>query len=150
MKIVLATVSSNPEFNANCDVALVELTSAYAKLIVSRMEALVALAASDEALSEGHFWDDRAEYFEAPHEGGDGEPLVPIGGMHRVLDEGAELPARRRQRVEYRHMVIAVSGGAAEVYWRASPKNVSIYVETSPLPRSMVEAVAESGSPAAK
>jgi hypothetical protein len=148
MKIVLATVSTNSEFNGKCDLALVDLTPAFARQIVSRMKALLSLAAADPALSEGHYWDHQAVYFEAPPD----DELRTLFNLtpesQRVLAYGAELPERLRQRVEYRHLVISVSGGEAEISWRASPKNVPIYVETNPLPQAVIVAVANGGSPA--
>jgi hypothetical protein len=148
MRIVLTAVSSNSEFNGNCDLALVDLTPAYARRIMSRMKAILSLAAADPALSECHYWDSQAEYFEAPREGNQSELLLPAGDTHRVLDAASDLPERLRQRVEYRHLVISVSGGEAEISWRASPKNVPIYVETNPLPQAVIVAVANGGSPA--
>ena len=149
MRIVLATVSSNPDFNGNCDLALVDLSPAYAQQILVRMKALLALAAADPALSEGHYWDSPATYFAAPPDEELRALLNPAAESQRALADGVELPERLIQRVEYRHLVIAVSGGAVDVSWRASPKNVSIYIETEPLPQATIEALASGGWPVA-
>jgi hypothetical protein len=63
MRIVLGTSSSNSDFNAGCDFALVELRPANADLILKRIRALLDLSKSDGSLHEAHYWDSDAAYF---------------------------------------------------------------------------------------
>jgi hypothetical protein len=145
MKIALGTCSSDPDFNAGCDFALVDLTPACAERILSRMRALHNLAESDHSLHEAHYWDAEAAYFETTLDDEIDEQLEPAHDTYVVLDEGIEVPAEAFKGVEYTHMVVSVIGDELEVSWRASPKSASLYVESNPLPKSLIEEAARNG-----
>lgn len=151
MKIISSTHSTNPHYNGGCDYALVELTPKLAQRVLDRMKALVALAAADRDLHEAHYWDDHAEYFGAKasekNEALD-EDLLAAEEGYVVLAENVVVPPEALERMECCHMVITVLGGDAEIHWRASPKNDSIYLETNPLPRSLLEKIAAGGDSA--
>lgn len=148
MKIVSATHSTNPHYNGGCDYGLVDITPMLARRIRDRMKSLLALAAADADLHEAHYWDDHAEYLglkAADVSEELEESLSAAEDGYVSVNESAAVPPEAVERTEYCHMVIAIVGGAAEVYWRASPKNDSIYVETNPLPQSLIEEVAAGG-----
>lgn len=146
MKIVLGTCSSNPNFNADCDFGLVELTPEYAELILKRMQALAELAKSDRSLHEAHYWDASASYFQTTFDDELDEDLEEAHDTYVVLKENVEVPEKSFKRVEYTRMVVSVMGEELEVSWRASPKNASLYVETNELPKSLIEEAARGGN----
>jgi hypothetical protein len=145
MRLVLGTVSSNSDFNGGCDFAVVTISPQYARQILCRMKALMGLAQSDDSLHEAHYWDFAAQYFEFPADEDLQEKLEAAHDTHVELDEACELPEDLFQRTEYAHMVVEVMGDQADVSWRASPKNASVYVETNPVAQSLIEKVAGDG-----
>jgi hypothetical protein len=149
MKIVLGTVSSVADYNGECDFALVALTPDYGKQILSRMKAVLALADSDKSLHEAHYWDGHICFFKSPAEEVFDELLDPARDSYVVLDEVTQLPEGLIQTVEYPQAAIHVRGGDAEITWRASLKNVSVYVESNPLPQSLIEEAAAGRQPIA-
>jgi|GEM_PF-3059202 len=145
MRLVLGIVSSNSDFNGGCDFALVTISPHYARQVLARMKALLGLAQHDDSLHEAHYWDFSAQYFEFPADEDLQEKLEAAHDTYVELDEKCELPEDLFQRTEYAHMVVEVMGDQAEVSWRASPKNASLYVETNPVPQSIIETIACDG-----
>lgn len=149
MKIVLGTCSSDSDVISGCDFALVDLTPAYAELILKRMQALAGLAATDHSLHEAHYWDSDAAYFQCSLADELDEDLEPAYDTYVELNDGTKVPDEAFTRVEYTHMVISVMGDELEVSCPASPKNTSVSVESNPLPKSLVEEAAGRGTEAA-
>ncbi|HVX09959.1 MAG TPA: hypothetical protein VHC22_02040 [Pirellulales bacterium] len=143
MRIVLGTCSSNPDFNADCDCALVNLTPAYAGQILERMQGVSSLAKNNASLHEAHYWDGDAAYFQATFDDDLDEMLIEARDTYVVLDDKVELPEEAFKRVEYTHMVVSVMGDELEVFWRATPKGASLYIRTNPLPKSLIESAAQ-------
>ncbi len=63
MQVVLKTWSSNPDYSAGCDYAVVEIDEEFAKLAVRRINVLCEQKALDSSISETYYWDSSAEYF---------------------------------------------------------------------------------------
>jgi hypothetical protein len=144
MRIVPGTCSSEGDFNAGCDFAMVDLTPAYAERILNRMRALQALAQSDRSLHEAHYWDANAAYFETTLVEEIDERLEPAHDTYVLLDETIDVPSEAFKRVEYTHMVISVMGEELEVSWRVTPRTASLYITTNGLPKSLIEDAAHS------
>ena len=63
MRVVLKTWSSNPDYTAGCDYAVVEIDAEFAKLALRRISVLCEQKALDSSLYETYYWDSSAEYF---------------------------------------------------------------------------------------
>ncbi len=63
MRVVLKTWSSNPDYSAGCDYAVVEIDEEFAKLALRRISVLCGQKAVDPSLYETYYWDSSAEYF---------------------------------------------------------------------------------------
>ena len=63
MRVVLKTWSSNPDYSAGCDYAVVEIGEEFAKLALRRIDVLREQKALDSSISETYYWDSSAEYF---------------------------------------------------------------------------------------
>ena len=62
--IVLATHSTDPEVNGECDYAVVQLTPELAERVRRRAELAHQAGQQDESLCELYFWDDMVEYYD--------------------------------------------------------------------------------------
>jgi hypothetical protein len=63
VRIVLKTWSSNPDYCAGCDYAVVDIGEEFAKLTLRRINVLREQRAIDPPLNETYYWDSSAEYF---------------------------------------------------------------------------------------
>jgi hypothetical protein len=63
VRVVLKTWSSNPDYSAGCDYAVVDIGEEFAKLALRRIGVLCEQRAIDPSLNETYYWDSSAEYF---------------------------------------------------------------------------------------
>ncbi len=63
MRVVLKVWSSNPDYSAGCDYAVVELPEEVAKVILRRINVLGEQKALDPSICETYYWDSSAQYF---------------------------------------------------------------------------------------
>lgn len=63
MRIVLKVWSSNHEYSAGCDYAVVEIGEEFSKLALRRIHVLCEQKAVDPPLYEAYYWDSSAQYF---------------------------------------------------------------------------------------
>jgi hypothetical protein len=63
VRIVLKAWSSNPDYSAGCDYAIVEGGEAFLKLARRRINAMCEQKALDSSLYETYYWDFSAQYF---------------------------------------------------------------------------------------
>jgi hypothetical protein len=142
MKVVLNTWSTSEDYNADCDYALVDLTSNLAARILTRMNLIDRLRKDDMALHEVSFWDATAEFFATPDEESLAEYLPEDGDSFTVLPEGIEIPVDSFQRTDCDRLNIDVCGSDLEVSWRSYPRHVTLQITTTSVPRSFLEKVA--------
>lgn len=161
MRIILTTYSSDENFNGECDYAVVELTPELVAQVRRRVELARQAGLQDQDLWELYFWDGTAEFYDsslleacenavagakvgdadqAAHEWQSG--LEQDG--HAGLPEGVNLAAHQPQRTEADQMVLHCRLYSAkaefEIAWTASPKHTDVYVTTSELTPSAMEA----------
>ena len=83
MRVVLKTWSSNPDYSAGCDYAVVEIGEEFSKLALRRINVLCDQKAVDPSLNETYYWDSSAQYF---------SPWVnPASQPSEVQESGFEL-----------------------------------------------------------
>ena len=78
MRVVLKVWSSNPDYSAGCDYAVVEGSDEFAKLALRRINVLCEQKALDPSLYETYYWDSSAQYF---------SPWVNRGGQPSEIQE---------------------------------------------------------------
>jgi len=63
VRVVLKVWSSNPDYYAGCDYAVVEIGEEFSKLALRRINVLCQQKAVDPSLYETYYWDSSAQYF---------------------------------------------------------------------------------------
>lgn len=139
MNIITTTTSTNDFDNGGCSYVLIDLTPIRAKTILDRMDLARRLHESDVSLHELHYWCCEAVLFSAIDDLPADIDLPDDSQSYVVVSPVPAIPESCCRRTDYEHMAISVNGAEPEVYWRASPANSSIYVETAQLPRSLIE-----------
>ncbi len=161
--IVLATESTNPEFNGDCDYAVVRLTPELADRVRRRVELARQAGRQDDSLCELYFWDSTAEFYDdglvdacqdavAAGRGDEGDEAARqwVAGLerdgHALLPPAADLAACQPQRTECDQMVVRCSPLSRdpryEIAWTSSPKHTDVYVTTRDLPLAKLEGYA--------
>lgn len=169
MHLILMTHSSNSEYNADCDFAVVELTPALLDEIRARVELAHETRQKDASLYELHFWGSTAEYFpyaliDACQEAvatrtvdGDADQAAQnwLGDLessgHALLPEGVVMSKVDAQRTECDRMVVTVVAGQrgeTDISWEASPKHTDIYITTWDVTLATLESLVAPASPA--
>jgi hypothetical protein len=142
--LILRTHSDDEDFNADCDVALVELTPALIGQILARAKLALELHKEDVDLFELYYWGSTVEcYSENLIDDCIAElPDNEVDQWLKDLDEGiaqvvpvAVDPAKRQpERTECNQMIIRISGpwenGYVEVAWTCMPKHCDFHVVT--------------------
>jgi hypothetical protein len=145
MKIVLQTDSTNPEYNADCDCAVVEVTPSLVQLIRRRAALAKQARRQDRDLWELYFWGHTAEFFDYSlvsaceaafgdsKEAKDWSDGFERDG-HAVLPPTADLAAVEPHRTECDQMIVRCVPGSRrtdiEVAWLTIPKHTDIYITT--------------------
>ena len=161
MKLILMSHSSDPNFDGDCDYAVVDLTPALVEQIHSRVALARHAGQQDADLCELSFWGSTAEFFDAklleaceeavaaatPSEDADQAAqdwtteLEQNG--HAMVPPGVNFGAHEPQRTEVDQLVVRCSMYAQpprfEIAWTASPKHSDITVTTSELSLAALE-----------
>ena len=143
MKILLNTRSNNPEYNADCDCAVVDLTPSLLHQIRCRVEMARQILSQDSDLYELYFWGGTADFYsyglvEACEAAGAAAWLTDLEQAgHGALPGAVDLGAHEIQRTECDQMIVrsmpTPEGPAFEVAWVTIPKHTDIYVTTEAL-----------------
>jgi hypothetical protein len=146
-KLLLSVYSFNPDYNANCDVAVVDLSPALARVGLTRMNRVRTLKAEDADLSAMHYLDFGATYCSV-YDALD-EMVARLTGTDVfaaldarewvILPEDFGIPEEHIRRTEDNAMVVTDT----ELYWKALARHTSVVVSTSRLSRIQVEAWAQ-------
>lgn len=146
-KLLLYVYSSNPDSNANCDVAVVDLSPALACMGLTRIDRVRTLRAEDADLSAMHYLDCGVTYCSV-YDALD-EMVAQLTGTdvfgaldtreHVILPEDFAVLEEHIQRTEDNVMVVTDT----ELYWKALARHTSVVVSTSRLSRIQVEAWAQ-------
>lgn len=139
MKVLTITTSTDQFNNGGCDYGLIDLTPALAATVLERMATACSLRAADISLHELHYWDCGIAFLTAAADSGWNADFPDDSQPYVLLPADTAIPEAAFRRTEYDHMVIAANGDDPDVFWRASPKNSSVYVETVELPHSLIE-----------
>jgi hypothetical protein len=166
MKIILNTHCTNPDFNGDCDYAVVDLSPALVEHIRHRIGLAGQAGQQDNDLYELYFWGGMADFYsydlvEACEErvAQAAEATDPdqaaqdwLAGLdekgHAMLPAGLDLSRHEPQRTECDQMIIRRSPPCPEprfeIAWTTIPKHSDVYVTTSDLPLEAFEAYATS------
>jgi len=163
MHLILMTHSSNSEYDADCDWAIVALTSALLDEIRARVSLAHEVRQKDDSLYELHFWGSTVDYFghdliDACQEavaartvdgGADQATQDWLANLenygHAVLPEGVDLSKFEAQRTECDRMVVNVAAGQrgdSDINWETSPKHTDIYINTWDVTLAKLESLA--------
>jgi hypothetical protein len=163
--IVLNTHSTNPEFNGDCDYAVVQLTPEVVAQVRRRVELARKAGQEDNDLCELYFWDGAADFYDnglleacqdaVAADKGDQAAQDWLTGLeqdgHALVPPAADLSACQPQRTECDQMVLGCSPLSREphyeIAWTASPKHSDVYVTTSDLPLAALEGYIRNGKP---
>jgi hypothetical protein len=151
MKILLDTQSTDPDFNGDCDYAVVDMTPALAQQIHHRVELARQAGRQDDDLCELYFWGGTAEFYDsslfdacqdavaASADGSDADQAVRnwLADLdhngHAVLPEGVDLTAYTAQRTECDQFIVRCSPSSHnptfEIAWTAIPKHSDVYIQ---------------------
>lgn len=125
MKYVIDCNSSNEHYNADCDVAVVDITPELARKILVRRKRMLELIAEDEDLNEMCFVDLAAEFCGVVEYPDSLDDPIP-------LPEDFEYEA---QKVEGEELVLTENG----LWWRCYPRHADITICTQVLEYSFIE-----------
>lgn len=162
MNIVLETSSTNPDYKADCDCAVVELTPNLVELIRHRGKLARQVWRRDHDLYELYFWCGLVDFYDcqvieacqqalaAIAKNGDADQLARDwladleNNGHALLPPGVDLQAHQPQRTECQQMILRCCRPADapqyEVAWSVIPKHTDIYITTSGLPLKTMDA----------
>jgi hypothetical protein len=152
--IVLNTRSSDPDFNGDCDYAVVELKPALIDQIRRRVELARQASSQDNDLYEMYFWGGNAEFYDndlleacekaaATDEAAQEWTAGLERNGHALMPVAADLSACQPQRVECLQMIVRSSPPSQspeyEIAWTVIPKHSDVYVTTCDLPLAALE-----------
>ena len=134
MKIVLATYSSDRDYNADCDYALVAIGKPEAETLLG----YINKAAEIQEDIGSHFcalevFDYRCDYFEYH----DGVDALAFNERIAVASDDFEVPDAFAQRTE----CDTASVGPMNIHWTAIPKYTGISIETPAISAWMLKRI---------
>lgn len=161
MKVLFDTRSSNPDFNGDCDYAVVDMTPALVQQIHRRVELARKFGRHDDDLYELYFLGGAVEFYDdglieacqeaiaAAAPGADAERAVQdwLADLeqngHSILPEGVDLTVHAAQRTECDQFILRCRPYSQtpefEVAWTTIPKHSDVYVTTRDLPLKALE-----------
>jgi len=157
VRIVLKAWSSNPDYSAGCDYAIVEGGKAFLKLALRRINALCEQKILDPSVNETYYWDSSAQYFspwiDSVSQSGAAEDTCfqleeSIDALEIDAREVATtlsdfgVPDNRITAVECAQMIVRDGGIAFNALLRDS----DIYVTTAEISKQMIESALASAS----
>ena len=158
--IVIGTHSTNPEFDGDCDYAVVQLTPELVDQIRRRVELVREAGRQDDDLYEIYFWGGTAEFYDcnlldtcqeavAAAKGADSDQAAQdwLTGLeqngHALMPPATDLAACQPQRTECDQTIVRRCPSAHdpryEIAWTASPKHTDVYVTTKDLTLAALE-----------
>ena len=164
MKIIFHTRSDTPEYNGDCDCAVVDMTPALFEQIQRRVKLAEEAFRQDDDLYELYFWGGTAEFYDHRlldacaeaiaadmKDDTDAKDAAVVAWSdvldqhgYAILPEGIDLDAQEIQSTEIDQMIVRrlpnPAGSDFEITWLASPKHADIYVTTSDLPLNALDA----------
>lgn len=145
MRYLLRTCSSDSDYNADCDYAVIDITKELAAEILRRRKAFTKMKEEDSALWEMYFWGGTQEcisgsslFFteiDPPPLSKDQETLLEDNGFLE-LPEDFKVEADDILRTECEQMVIREDG----VCWYCIPKHADVNITTESLKYGLIEA----------
>jgi len=157
VRIVLKACSSNPDYSAGCDYAIVEGDEAFLKLALRRNNALCEQKILDPSVNETYYWDSSAQYFspwiDSVSQSGAAEDTgfqleesidaLEIDTREAVIAEADfGLPESQIGAVECSQMIVR-DGGVA---FNALIKHSDTYVTTAEISKQMIESALSSAT----
>lgn len=160
MHILLETTSTNPEFDGECDYAVVDMTPALVRQIRQRVRRARRIGRDDANLCELYFWCSTAQFFdstllEACEEASAAANTANAdqavrdwladldNNGHMALPEGVALASLTPQRVECSQLILRThlygKRPEFELAWTASPRHTDVYVTTRELPLAALD-----------
>jgi len=152
MRVVLRVWSSNPDYSAGCDYAVVEIGEELAKLALRRINVLRDQKPLDPSISETYYWDFSAQYF-SPCMNRASEPEEIQAACFELEEALEELQVDTCEvatalgdfnvlesqiaRVECAQMIVREEG----IAFTAIPKHTSIYLTTAEISKQFLESV---------
>ncbi len=143
-KLLLYVYSSNPDANANYDIAVVDLSPALARVGLTRMDRVRTLRAEEADLCAMHYRDCSPAYcsvYDALDEIVERLTGTDVFGALNtrkcvILPEDFAVPEEHVRRTEDNAMVVTDT----ELYWKAMPRHTSMVMSTSRLSRTQLAA----------
>ena len=138
--IILNCWSSNAEYNAGCDVAVVDVTDELVQLVNERHGLFQQLAEGRTDAFAAQFWDHTPDFFSLERE---------PGGFERTVQSllpskpPLSIPEERRQPLDSCWMEISHFG----VTWKAIPQNAPLQLATAEVEMSVFQELASEQSP---
>ena len=164
--IILETHSTDPEFNGDCDYAVVQLTPELQEQIHRRVELARQAGKQDDDCFELYFWNGAATFYSndlieacqeavAAARGRDGDQAAQDWlteleeNGHALMPATVDLAACQPQRTELDQMIVrrgSLSDDTQyEVAWISTPKHSDAYVNTSDVPLTVLEGYVRNG-----
>ena len=152
--IVLATSSTNPEYNGECDYALVRLSPELIDEVRRRVELARQAGEKDNDLYELYFWGGTADFYDSELLDACQDAIADeqaaqewLTGLeqngHALVPSTADLAASEPQRTECDQMIVRCSPSSVnpdyEIAWTTIPKHSDVYVTTRDLPLAALE-----------
>ena len=154
MTIVLATSSTNPEYNGECDYALVRLSPGLIDQIRRRVELARQAGRQDNDLYELYFWGGTADFYDSALPDACQDAIADeqaaqewLTGLeqngHALVPPAADLDSCEAKRTECDQLIVRASPSSQnpeyEIAWTTIPKHSDVYVTTRDLPLAAME-----------
>ena len=152
MRGVLKVWSSNPDYSAGCDYAVVEIGEEFSKLALRRINVLCEQKAVDPSLYETYYWDSSAQYFSPWVNRASWPSEIQESGLELKetledleVDTREVVTAPADFRVLESHITVVecaqmiVSEGS--IAFNALLRHTDIYVTTAEIPKHILESV---------
>jgi hypothetical protein len=161
MQIVLRTFSTNSDYNADCDCAVIDVTAELLEVVRRRVAVARQALSQDKELWELYFWDGGPDFYDytlldacdtadmlASAIANEEPDPVPWSDQLRangylLLPEGVDLSGHEPHRMEIPQMIVRCSPGKDgfefEVAWTATPKHADLYITTEAVPLPALE-----------
>lgn len=134
--VLTDTVSSDPDYNGDCDYCLIPMSAGYISYLLDWMDKVGQLCREDRNLNNIRCWDYAPSYFRyndrIEHLSGiDGNPLPASLDEPVFLAADPQIPQEAYQRVECQTVQVS----ADDVWWSAYLKHTSLRVESAGISR---------------
>ncbi len=152
MRVVLKVWSSNPDYSAGCDYAVVEIGEEFSKLALRRINVLCEQKAVDPSLYETYYWDSSAQYFSTwVNRASQPSEVQESGFKLEETLEDLEVDTREVVTAPADFRVLESQIAAVEcaqmivregsIAFNALLRNTDIYVTTAEIPKQVLESV---------